>query len=120
MEKRKPAWAMRIVQSMRCLHLTQASLAKLLRVTPGTVFRWTRGTTRPTSENFLKLANLAGSHDSLYFQEQAGLTRARLLALVELSNSQTSMSIKLHEMRFVSPGSPADLVAIPILDAVAH
>ncbi len=126
---KKPHWAARIEELLRKLGLTQAGLAERLSVSPMTVSRWVRGTHRPTAETYIKLANLAGTPDNLYFWEQAGLTGSNSPAhFLDGDAINTSVVAKLTAFKMVagqkisstSMEELPDGVAIPLLDARVH
>ena len=125
----KPDWAAKIEELLRNLALTQAGLAEKLSVSPMTVSRWVRATHRPTAETYIKLANLAGTPDNLYFWEQAGLTGSNSPAhFFDRKSIHTSVVARLSAFEMVggqriSATSKDDLpdgVAIPLLDAKVH
>ncbi len=126
---KKPHWAARIEDLLRKLGLTQAGLAERLSVSPMTVSRWVRGTHRPTAETYIKLANLAGTPENLYFWEQAGLTGSNSPAhFLDGDAIHTSVVAKLTAFKMVagqrisstSMEELPDGVAIPLLDAKVH
>ena len=125
----KPDWAAKLEELLRKLGLTQEGLAEKLSVSPMTVSRWVRGTHRPTAETYIKLANLAGSPDNLYFWEQAGFTESNSPAhFFDGKSIHTSVVAKLSAFEMadgprISATSKDDLpdgVAIPLLDAKVH
>ena len=94
-----------------------------------TVSRWVRGTHRPTAETYIKLADLAGTPDNLYFWEQAGLTESNSPAhFFDEKSIHTSVVVKLTAFEMVggqqisatSMDDLPDAVAIPLLDAKVH
>ena len=127
--RKKPHWAVKIDDLLVKLRLTQAGLADRLTVSPMTVSRWVRGTHRPTAETFLKLAEISGSPENLYFWEQAGLRGPNSpIPFFDAASIHTSMVTQLTAFKVIAGRrvsstvmeSLPDGVAIPLLEAFAH
>jgi transcriptional regulator with XRE-family HTH domain len=74
----RPEWAVKIEQLRERLHLNQAGLARLLKVSPMAVSRWERAINEPESAYYLQLGTLSGDPDCWFFWQRAGLAPADL------------------------------------------
>ncbi|HEY1767798.1 MAG TPA: S24 family peptidase, partial [Terracidiphilus sp.] len=74
LEKKENAHFVKQIVGLReRLGMRQVAFAERLGVDQGTVSKWERGKTRPTSEAFVRLAGLAQGVEKLFFLEEAGL-----------------------------------------------
>lgn len=74
----RPGFAIRLERVREANRLSQAALARTLRVSPMTLSRWERGLNRPRAEHLIQLGKLFGPPECWYFLNEAGLARAQL------------------------------------------
>src|SRR5882757_8170184 len=79
----RPVWAGRIEKLRQELGMSQAALAKRLNVSAMAPSRWERGINQPPASVYIKLGKLAaGSPNSWYFWERAGIRKSDLEGLL--------------------------------------
>lgn len=72
----RPEWTLKIEHFRESLGISQAGLARRLKVSPMAVSRWERGINEPNSSIYIELGKMAGSPECWFFWQMAGLTRA--------------------------------------------
>jgi DNA-binding XRE family transcriptional regulator len=78
-----------MIERMRCaLGLSQAGLARKLKVSAMAVSRWERGINEPSSSIYVQLGKMAGSADCWYFWGLAGMTRQDVEKALQASTEQ--------------------------------
>ncbi len=75
----RPEWAEKIEKLREKLNLNQASLARLLHVSPMAVSRWERAVNEPEAGYYIQMGTLAGEPDCWYFWQRAGLPSSDLM-----------------------------------------
>lgn len=119
-------WSGRIRQLLKDLKLTQSKLAERLGVSPATVSRWIQGRHEPTAHTYIALGNLAGSPDSAYFWERAGMDFSGLPE-AHLQQAISSSQVSLKDFRIVTHRKMVQeltgqrhAAAIPLLNVAAY
>lgn len=112
-----PEWAARITFLREHLGINQAQLARKLECSAMTVSRWERGLLMPSAEFFIRLGNFANKLDCWFFWEHAGLEVAKVSNTFQRKGN--SKPLALPELEKVHAGAQSDVVALPLLKAVA-
>lgn len=90
----KPNWASRIVALRKSLGLLQVEFAQRLLVTQAAVSRWENGSSNPSAENYIRMADLADDINCVWFWKQAGVDVERLARLAAAHNASIRKSSK--------------------------
>ncbi len=69
----RPDWAIRVTALRKDLRLLQTQFAELLGVTQAAVSQWETGYKQPSSENYIRMGNLASEADCMWFWERGGV-----------------------------------------------
>jgi len=69
----RPEWAERVAELRKELGLRQVEFAANFGVTQAAVSRWENGTKEPSTENYIRMGNLASKPSCLWFWRKAGL-----------------------------------------------
>lgn len=77
--KARPAFAADLERIRLKLGISQAELAKRLRVSPMAPSRWERGVHEPKAETYIRLGKMIGPPACWYFWRKAGLTKEDVL-----------------------------------------
>lgn len=112
-----PAWAARITALREHLRINQAELARKLECSAMTVSRWERGLLMPSADFFIRLGNFANKSDCWVFWEYAGLEVAKVSNTFERQGRRKTLA--LPELEKAHAGATADVVALPLLKAMA-
>lgn len=112
-----PEWASRITSLREHFGINQAELARKLDCSAMTVSRWERGLLIPSADFFIRLGNFASKSDCWFFWEGAGLEVSKVSSTFARRNH--AKTIALPELEKAHAGATADVVALPLLRAVA-
>lgn len=74
----RPEWAQKVTELRKSLGLRQIDFAAKLSVTQAAVSRWETGIKEPSTDNFIKMGNLAKGAICLWFWKKAGVDVSRL------------------------------------------
>lgn len=131
-KKTKPDWARKLETLREKLGLSQAALARRLKVSAMAPSRWERGVHEPPSSIYIELGKMAGPKDCWYFWKQAGLKKSDVEAVFDCKgeskseffisaspgleiNGQKVVIIPVYPMDCCSPPrkTSAEFVAVP-------
>ncbi len=88
----KPEWAEKIEKLREKLGLNQASLARLLHVSPMAVSRWERAVNEPEAGYYIQMGTLAGEPDCWYFWQRAGLPSSDLMRALRTTGDPNTLN----------------------------
>lgn len=74
----RPEWAQRVADLRKSLGLRQVDFAVKFRVTQAAVSRWETGTKEPSTENYIKMGNMASKPSCFWFWKKAGMDLSRI------------------------------------------
>lgn len=78
-----PDWSQRIVSLRKRLGLKQSQFAEAVGVTQAAVSQWESAKREPSSENYIRMGNMAGHPDGFWFWEKAGVDLTQIKAGVQ-------------------------------------
>ena len=74
----RPEWAQKVTELRNSLGLRQIDFAAKLSVTQAAVSRWETGIKEPSTENYIKMGNMADESHCFWFWKKAGVDITRL------------------------------------------
>jgi transcriptional regulator with XRE-family HTH domain len=116
----RPDWADELEELRLQLGLSQAALARKLKVSAMAPSRWERGVNQPPAEVFVELGKLAGTKKCWNFWGRAGLRKSDVTAVMQKANKSKDHRGKIGidgsatARRFITPQSAATLIALPL------
>jgi len=79
----RPEWAQKVTELRKSLGLRQIDFAAKLSVTQAAVSRWETGIKEPSTDNYIKMGNMAGEPLCFWFWKRAGLDLTKIRAVPE-------------------------------------
>src|SRR5205085_3487915 len=118
----RPQWADKL-ESLRVeLGLSQAALARKLKVSAMAPSRWERGVNQPPAEVFVELGKLAGRGKCWYFWGHAGLRKSDVTAVMrdvrrsKARRGKLEISAAGDAAKFATAQRAALLLALPLYE----
>jgi DNA-binding XRE family transcriptional regulator len=74
----RPEWAQKVRELRESLGLRQVDFAAKFSVTQAAISRWETGIKEPSTDNYIKMGNMASKPSCFWFWEKAGFDLARI------------------------------------------
>jgi DNA-binding transcriptional regulator YiaG len=85
----RPEWAQKVTELRKSLGLRQVDFAAKFSVTQAAISRWETGIKEPSTENYLKMGNIASRPSCFWFWERAGVDLTRIQSTEQEPSDRT-------------------------------